>query len=69
MYERMIEAYPTQMTDSMPVLEFTCGDAAECHADDHVNCTPDEDEYPYEDSTYLAAADGSAQRYFTENAL
>lgn len=31
-------------TWSMPWLPFACGDAAECHADDHVYCTPAEKE-------------------------
>lgn len=35
-----IEAYPTELTDSMAPGGFTCGDAAECHADDHERCTP-----------------------------
>lgn len=40
MCERMIEADPTELTDSMPVLEFQCGDDWRCHADDHERCTP-----------------------------
>lgn len=42
-----------------------CGDFPECHDETTpCGCEPE----PY-DSTYLAAHDGSAQRYFTENAL
>lgn len=33
------------MFDFMPApMPFRCGDTPECHADDHVNCTPEEGE-------------------------
>lgn len=35
----MIVAYPTEYTDAMPPMLFTCGDDAACHEPDHTPCT------------------------------